>query len=604
MGARPAIVCLTGSGVELAARIALAIGGEVHGKAGRAHGADVLFDDAMAHMADLFLAGRPLIGLCAAGILIRAVSPFLADKTGEPPVIAISETGLHVVPLLGGHHGANRLAEAISAAIGGSAIVSTAGDAAFGIALDEPGPGWVLQNPQDAKPVMATLLAGGGAKVEGQLPFSDLSSLPEGEDVRLLATEKPVAGDDTMLVYHPQKVCLGVGASRNCPPEELIDLAETVLGESGIAPGALAGVFSIDLKMDERAVITIADYFGIPVRFFSAAELERQTPNLENPSEIVFSEVGCHGVSEGAALAAAGEGGALVVAKRKSAMATVAVARAPAPVTRTPGRRRGRLDIVGIGPGDAGMRTPDATRAVHAADELVGYSLYIDLLGPLAAKKSAKAFPLGDEEARCRYALERAGEGDRIALVCSGDPGIYAMAALVFELLDRDTDNGGVSKDAKLVHVNVVPGVSAMQSAAARLGAPLGHDFCAISLSDLLTPRTAILERLEAAAAGDFVISFYNPVSRTRRDLLEIARQILLRHRPATTPVALAVNLGRPEEVIRHRTLETLTVDEVDMLTTVVVGSSQTRRIDLGGTSHVYTPRGYAKRIDQEKGAA
>lgn len=604
MGARPAIVCLTGSGVELAARISAAIDGEVHGKAGRTADVDVVFEDAMAHMADLFLSGRPLIGLCAAGILIRAVSPFLADKTTEPPVIAVSEVGLHVVPLLGGHHGANRLADAISAAVGGSAIVSTAGDTTFGIALDEPGPGWILQNPHDAKSVMAALLAGGGAVIEGRLPFADLSALRTGNGVRLVSTESPVSGDDKTLVYHPQTLCLGVGASRNCPPEELIDLADSVLAEADIAPGALAGVFSIDVKMDERAVTALARHFDVPARFFSAAELERQTPRLRNPSGIVYSEVGCHGVSEGAALAAAGEGGDLLVPKHKSTMATIAVARASMPITTVPGKRRGHLDIVGIGPGDAGMRTPDATRAVHAADELVGYSLYIDLLGPLAAKKSARAFPLGDEEARCRYALERAGEGDRIALVCSGDPGIYAMAALVFELLDRDTDNGGVSKAAKLAQVNVVPGVSAMQSAAARLGAPLGHDFCAISLSDLLTPRAAILERLEAAAAGDFVISFYNPVSRTRRDLLEIARQILLRHRPAATPVALAVNLGRPEEVIRHRTLETLSVDEVDMLTTVVVGSSQTRSIDLGGTVHVYTPRGYAKRIDQEKGAA
>ena len=602
MGPRPAIVCLTGSGLALAEQMAGALDADVHGKAGRADAASVTFDDTMAHIGDLFLSGRPIIGLCAAGILIRAVAPFLADKTGEPPVIAVSESDHHVVPLLGGHHGANRLAGLISQAIDGAAIISTAGDAAFGVALDEPGPGWILQNPQDAKPVMAALLAGGGARIEGSLPFENQSSLPLGKDVNLIASDKPIVGDQKTLVYHPTTYCLGVGASRNCPARELIDLAETGLREANIAPGALAGVFSIDVKMDEVAVNAVADHFGIPLRFFTAAELEKQTDRLSNPSDIVFAEVGCHGVCEGAALAGAGEGSELVVPKQKSAMATIAISQAPMPLADVAGRRRGHLAIVGIGPGDAGMRTPDATRAIYAADELVGYSLYIDLLGPLAAKKSAKAFPLGDEEARCRYALERAGEGERIALVCSGDPGIYAMAALVFELLDRDESNGGVSAAARLSDVQVVPGVSAMQSAAARLGAPLGHDFCAISLSDLLTPRAAILQRLEAAAAGDFVISFYNPVSRTRRDLLEIGRQILLRHRPASTPVALGVNLGRPEEVIHHRTLATLSVDEVDMLTTVVVGSSQSRAIDMGGTTRLYTPRGYAKRI--EKGAA
>ena len=602
MGARPAIVCLTASGAVLGRRIAEAVGGEVHGKAGRVDNADVAFDDAMAHLGDLFLSRRPIVGLCAAGILIRAVAPFLGDKTSEPPVLALSERGGQIVPLLGGHHGANRLAERIAEAIGGAAVVSTAGDSAFGIALDEPGPGWMLQNPRDAKPVMAALLAGGGAALQGALPFDDLTRLKPGDDVRLIATERPVGGDDRTLVFHPRVHCLGVGASRNCPAGELIDLAQAALEQADIAAGALAGIFSIDVKMDEEAVNAVARHFRVPLRFFTAEELERETPRLENPSDLVFAEVGCHGVAEGAALAGAGADGALVSAKRKSAMATVAIARAAEPLQTLPGKRRGHLSVVGIGPGDAAMRTPEATRAVHAAEELVGYSLYIDLLGPLAAHKAAKGFALGDEEARCRYALERAGEGARVALVCSGDAGIYAMAALVFELLDRDAAQGGVSKKARLAEIEVIAGVSAMQAAAARLGAPLGHDFCAISLSDLLTPREAILERLEAAAAGDFVISFYNPVSRTRRDLLEIARQILLRHRPPTTPVALAFNLGRPEESISHRTLATLAVDEVDMLTTVVVGSSQTRAIDLGGVTRVYTPRGYAKKL--AKGAA
>ena len=459
-----------------------------------------------------------------------------------------------------------------------------------------------MANPQDAKGIMARLLAGEGAQIAGDLPFDDVSAIPSGNAIRLTASETSVETGPDCLAYHPTNLCLGVGASRDCSPDELEALVLQAMAEHQLPLSSFAGVFSLDVKMDEAAVHHVADRFAIPARFFDAVTLERETPRLKNPSSVVFSEVGCHGVSEAAALAAAGPNGELIVEKRKSAMATVAIARAPGPLLDLPGSCRGTVVLVGIGPGEAGLRTPHATRAVQQADELVGYSLYIDLLGPLAAGKVRKAFPLGDEEARCRYSLERAGEGANVALVCSGDPGVYAMAALVFELLDRGDTEGGVSMAARRASVDVIPGVTAMQTAAARMGAPLGHDFCAISLSDLLTPREAIIKRVEAAAAGDFVISFYNPVSRTRRDLLAIARDILLKHRPPATPVMLAVNLGRPEERILHRTLETLSVDEVDMLTTVVVGASQTRRFRNGDGDHVYTPRGYARKL--ERGAA
>jgi cobalt-precorrin 5A hydrolase/precorrin-3B C17-methyltransferase len=273
-------------------------------------------------------------------------------------------------------------------------------------------------------------------------------------------------------------------------------------------------------------------------------------------------------------------------------MATAALAIAPDLITTLHGRPRGHLAVVGIGPGQSAWRTPEASRLIAEADELVGYGLYLDLLGPLAAGKPRADFPLGGEADRCRHALERAGQGARVALVCSGDAGIYAMAALVWELIDTGT----VSDAARRAEVVVAPGVSALQAAAARVGAPLGHDFCAISLSDLLTPREDILRRIRAAAEGDFVVAFYNPGSKTRRTLLAEARQTLLQHRPPETPVLLATSLGRPEERLTHRTLATLAVDEVDMLTVVLVGSTQTRRLETGDGPRIYTPRGYARK--------
>ncbi len=592
MALTPVVLALSRSGEGTAHRIAAALGAPVHGRAGRVGQAALHFPDALAHVRDLFAAGRPVIGVCAAGILIRAVAPLLADKRSEPPVIAVSDDGGHVIPLLGGHRGANRLARQIAGVLGTQAALTTAGEVALGVALDEPPPGWRLANPEAAQAAMAALLSGAGARVEGEAAAEAgwLAALPRGEGIRIACTMAEPGGAD--LHFAPQRVALGVGAARDCPPAELAALVTATLAAAGVAPAAIHSVSTIDLKADEPAILALARDLGVPLRLFSAAALEAETPRLANPSDIVFAEVGAHGVAEAAALAQTGPAGVLSYPKRKSANATCALALAPAPLTGLRGRPRGRLSVVGIGPGQAAWRTPEVSRLIAEAEELVGYGLYIDLLGPLAAGKPRADFPLGGEEDRCRHALERAGEGRNVALVCSGDAGIYAMAALVFELLDRREK--GVSAAASRVEVVCSPGISALQAAAARAGAPLGHDFCAISLSDLLTPRADILSRLRAAAAGDFVVALYNPVSARRRTLLAEARDILLTRRPPDTPVLLATQLGRPGERLVYRRLDTLDPDEADMLTVVIIGSSQTRLVPRGEGPRMYTPRGYA----------
>jgi cobalt-precorrin 5A hydrolase/precorrin-3B C17-methyltransferase len=577
----PVVLALSPKAVGLGERVAQAVGGRL-----RRRGED--FADTLAEMRGLFAAGVPVVGICASGILVRAVAPLLSDKRAEPPLVAVAEDGSAVVPLLGGHHGANDLARRIAAALGGAAAVTTAGDLALGVALDAPPPGWVLANPEAAKAAMAALVAGGGARVGGEERAEWLDTVPRGDAVEIVCSMRPVASEG--LVYRPQRAALGVGCSRGCPPGELIGLVEGVLAEAGVAVEAVKGVYTLDLKGDEPAMAALAAHLRLPLRLFDAAALEAEAPRLVTPSEVVFAEVGCHGVSEGAALAGAGPEAVLRVAKRKTAMATAALAVAPEPIVALRGRGRGRLAVVGIGPGQADWRTPEASRLVAAADEVVGYSLYLDLLGPLIAGKTRTDYPLGEETERCRYALEAAGQGRDVALVSSGDAGIYAMAALVWELIGE----GKVSAAARAVEVTVAPGISALQAAAARIGAPLGHDFCAISLSDLLTPREAILRRVKAAAEGDFVVAFYNPVSMRRRTLLAEAREMLLAARPGATPVVLAANLGRPDERVRVRRLDALEVNEVDMLTLVLVGSSASRVVETPDGARVYTPRGYA----------
>jgi len=592
----PVILAVTEPGAALARRLRIALPGAiVHGRVGRVAEADDFFEETTGQIARLFLAGHPVIGVFASGILIRALAPHLADKVAEPPVIAVAEDASAVVPLLGGHSGANRLAREIAAHLGIAAAVTTTGDLRHGIGVDDPPPGWAVANRKRALPVAAALLAGEPVRLAveaGDAGWLRAAGLPVDPEAGpgILVTDRAAEGTDDLLL-HPPTLALGVGCERDCDPAELRDLVAETLNAAGLAPQSVTCVASIDVKMDEQAVNALGAHLGVPVRFFTAAELECETPRLKTPSEVVFREVGCHGVAEGAALAAAGTNADLIVAKTKSGRATCAVARATSIDPATVGRARGRLTVVGTGPGGAGWRTPAVSRAVARATDLVGYGLYLDLLGDAAAGKRLHTSDLSEETARARKALDLAAEGRDVALVCSGDPGIYALATLVVEQLDR-ADNPAWNR----VEIAVEPGVSALQAAAARAGAPLGHDFCAVSLSDLLTPWEVIEKRLKAAAEGDFVLALYNPVSRRRDWQLEKARDILLAHRPAETPVILGRNLGRAGETITVIKLDELTATKVDMLTLVLIGAGDTRHIRRGQRQWVYTPRGYAKK--------
>lgn len=596
---KPAVIILTNSAQTLAKQIAGDIGGDVHGFSKRVDDADVIFDDVKSHLVALYTEQIPIIAIMATGAVIRLLSPYLHDKNSEPPVISVSEDGRSVVPLLGGHHGANDLARRIAAFTDGNAAVTTAGDLKFGIALDEPPHGLVLSNPEQAKDVMAALVNGAYVDMVGHSDWISQShlELEEGGEVHLTFTEKTKKANDLELVYYKKSLVLGVGCERGCSPDELIDLAEKTLIDDGYAREAVGLVASIDLKTDEAAIHALAKHFSCEARFLTTDELLKQTDRLKNPSDVVFGEVGVYGVAEGSALSASGANGELLIEKQKSKRATLAVGWSAQPIQSSslPGEKRGKLFVVGIGPGSDDWRSPEVSKMVAQSTDLVGYSLYLDLLGPLAMGKTRHDFDLGKEETRVRHAMELAGEGRDVALVCSGDAGIYAMATLVFELLDKASNEDGLTPGAKRIEIAVSPGISALQAAAARIGAPLGHDFCTISLSDLLTPWEDIKRRVSAAAAGDFVIAFYNPVSMKRRTQLAWAKDRLLEDRPVSTPVILATNLGRDGEKVRVVPLGELDINDVDMLTVVIVGSSESRSTHTGdGKTWVYTPRGYS----------
>jgi precorrin-2 C20-methyltransferase/precorrin-3B C17-methyltransferase len=244
---------------------------------------------------------------------------------------------------------------------------------------------------------------------------------------------------------------------------------------------------------------------------------------------------------------------------------------------------RGRVAVVGLGPAGPEWLTPEARAELAEAEELVGYQTYIDRV-PVRAGQRRHASDNRVEAERARQALELAAGGARVAVVSSGDPGIFAMATAVLEAVDE----GGEAFGA--IDVRVVPGLSAMQAAAARVGAPLGHDFAVVSLSDNLKPWEAIERRLDAAGAADLALALYNPASRTRREQLDRAREILLRHRAPETPVVVARAVGGADEAVTVTTLGELDTSVVDMRTLLIVGSSTTRVTAAG---RVYTPRRY-----------
>ena len=589
-----AIVVLGTTDAALGRRLQRALpGSRLHGPSAHPGDWDESYTRASAHIAELFAAGRPILGLCASGILIRSVAPLLAAKQIEPPVVAVAEDGSVAVPLVGGHHGANALACAAAAVTGGVAAITTAGDLRLGLALDEVPPGWRIANPERVRPVTAALLRGEPVALAAEVGGADwlragAIGWAEEAERRVVVTDRAVGPATDTLVFHPPILALGIGCERGCPAGEIADLAHSSLAEAGLAATAVAAVVSVELKLAEPGIRALAGSLRVPARFFPVARLLAETERLTERSAAAFRATGCWGVAEGAALAAAGPGGVLVVPKRKSRRATCAVARAPVPIDADMvGRRRGMLSVVGIGPGDPDWRTPEASTALASATDIVGYRLYLDLLGRAIDGKVRHPSGLGEEEARVCQAFDLAAEGRSVALVSSGDTGIYGLAPLVFELLDR-----AAKPEWRSVEIRVCPGVSAAQAVAARAGAPLGQDFCAISLSDLMTPWEAICTRLEAAGAADFVVALYNPCSPRRRARFAEAVEILLRHRPPQTPVFLGRNLGRAGEEGRILTLVELVGAEIDMLSLVIVGSRTTRRLDTD-PPRLYTPRGY-----------
>ena len=509
----------------------------------------------------------------ATGAAVRLVAPLLRDKRTDPGVVAVDDAGLFAVALCGGHDGgANALAERVAHILGATPVITTASDALGLPALDSFGEdfGLRLEDGSDLAAVGAALVSGETVRLvsDRRLPLGPLPEnvvrAAEPEAPLLFVSDRTVDVPRPAVVYRPPSLVAGVGCSRGASAEEILGLLCASLAEAGLSERSVTAVASIDAKRDEVGLLEAAERLGVPARFHPAGELAAvETPN---PSSVVREAVGTPSVAEAAVLVSGSE---IVLQKRKSAMATVALGRLPV---------RGRLMLVSLGPGEEALIPPLARDALAASELIVGLDQYVDRVRHLLRPGTEiLTMPLGDEVARAEAAIREARSGGAVSLVSSGDVGVYAMASPALELAGGDVD------------VIVVPGVTASQAAASLLGSPLGHDHCSISLSDLLTPWPVIERRVEAAGLGDFVVSLYNPRSKGRDWQLGKVKEMLLNHRPPDTPVGIVKDAYRPTQRLDLTDLASLRPEEVDMLTVVVVGSSQTRMV----AGRMVTPRGY-----------
>ncbi|MGW2519572.1 precorrin-3B C(17)-methyltransferase [Streptomyces sp. NPDC001617] len=521
-----------------------------------------------------------LVCFLATGAVVRLVAPLLGDKKTDPGVVCVDEGGRFAVSLVGGHGGgANELTAEVGELLGAQPVVTTATDAVGVPGLDTLG----FPVEGDVAGVSRALLDGEPVALKEELAWP-LPALPVSTEgsyaIRL--SDRAVEPGDNEVVLRPPSLVVGVGASKGAPADEVLGLIETALHDAGLSPASLAELATVDAKADEPGIVRAAERLGVPLVTYSAEELA--SVEVPNPSDAPLAAVGTPSVAEAAALV---RGGELLVPKRKSERADGQPATATCAVVRRPAR--GRLAVVGLGPGARDLLTPRAKAELRRACVLVGLDQYVDQIRDLLRPGTrVLESGLGAEEERARTAVAEARRGQAVALIGSGDAGVYAMASPALAEASDDIDVIGV------------PGVTAALAAGAILGAPLGHDHVSISLSDLHTPWEVIERRVRAAAEADLVVTFYNPRSRGRDWQLPKALAILAEHREPTTPVGVVRNASRPDESSRLTTLAALDPATVDMMTVVTVGNTATR--DIAG--RMVTPRGYRWQAPSISGSA
>ena len=556
----PAIVILGNGSLNTARRIQQRYPqARIHGLAQRVEGADCTYSDFGATLRQLYQQDTPIIALCAAGIVIRSLAPVLLEKGAEPPVLAVAEDASAVVPLLGGLGGVNDLAREIAAHLAVAPAITTSGELRFGTCLLNPPSGYALGDLELGKRFVSDLLAGEPVRIEGDAPWLAGAQLSESQHARLAihvgsAERAPTANE---LLIYPRNVVVRVST----PTAELAQTVRDALHAASLAWQSLACLIAEETLMANVQLHEAAAALGVPLRFVSTGEQTRS---------VAGQTLAWHEADNALALGVA-----------------------PAPLDpQQIGRARGRLAVIGLGPGAADLMVPAVKAELARANDVLGYETYVRMAGPFRDDQVLHCTDNREEMQRARHAFELAAQGRSVVVVSSGDPGVFAMAAAVLEALHGSSD-----PQWHRVELEMLPGVSASLATAAQAGAPLGHDFCVMSLSDNLKPWSIIEKRLDLACEADLALAFYNPISRSRPWQLGVALEIVARHRTAQTPVVLGRDIGRPGQTLRVTTLGELTPEQVDMRTMVLIGSSTTCTFPRAdGREWVYTPRWYGEK--------
>jgi len=556
----PAIVILGTGSLATARKIQQVYPGAlIHALAGRVEGADRVYHEFGATLREFYQQDIPIIALCAAGIVIRTLAPLLLEKGAEPPVLAVAEDGSAVVPLLGGLGGVNVMAREIAAVFDVSAAITTSGELRFGTCLLNPPSGYTLGDLELGKRFVSDLLAGQHVRIEGAAPWLAQAQLPEDPEaplsIHIGSAERAPAANELMI--YPRSVLVAVSGEITPVPSAI----RAALRQANIAVQSLACLLASEQQMANPALREAALELGVPLRFTSVGG--------------DASELAGHALPD-AAIVSQGNGLAVALASQPLDLAQI-------------GRARGRLAVIGLGPGAAELMVPAVKAELARANDVLGYETYVRMAGPFRDDQVLHCTDNREEMQRARHAFELAAQGRSVVVVSSGDPGVFAMAAAVLEALHESSEPSWHSVD-----LEILPGVSASLATAAQAGAPLGHDFCVMSLSDNLKPWAIIEKRLDLASQADLALAFYNPISRSRPWQLGRALEIVAQHRTAETPVVLGRDIGRPGQTLRVITLGQLTPDQVDMRTMVLIGSSTTCTFPRAeGGQWVYTPRWY-----------
>ena len=537
----------------------------------------------------------------ATGIPFRKAAPLLRDKNIDPAVLACPESGSHVIALTSGHFGGtNRLARRIARITGGQAVIGSPADVNSLPAFDEAAAQEHARilNPEAVRALNAALLDGSpiafcGTRAVFERHFASTGQVAFFENPQdvtcghaiLWDSENTLPEEVLYLDVSSRAFVLGVGCRRGVKPQELRLVAERYLSEFGLNAENIASIATCTVKEDEPAILGLGEAWQVPVAFHSAEELDAVP--VSAPSEKVREKVGTASVCEAACLLSAGYGSIPQPAlyAPKSAFGDVTLALARLPHLPVPKSGQGEIVVAGLGSGAPGHITPDVDTALRRCDTVAGYSHYVDFIRDRIAGKPVIQNGMKGEVERCLSALEAALDGQNVCMVCSGDPGILAMAGLLYELRTREPR-------FRDIPIRVLPGITAATIAASSLGAPLQNGFSLVSLSDLLVPADEVRRNIRSVAQSLLPVALYNPAGRKRRDLLEETLAVFREHRGEDVLCAYVKNAGREQETKWVGKLSEFPAAEVDMSTLIIIGGPRTR-LDSGV---LYEPRGYVEK--------